>query len=80
MHELAIAQSIASKVDEAAGGKRVRKVTVEIGSQSSISPEALAFCFELAALGSTAEGAALDILAVTGDALILKSMEIEEVM
>jgi Zn finger protein HypA/HybF involved in hydrogenase expression len=52
---------------------------VEIGSQSCISPEALAFCFELAAMGSAAEGAALDIVAAAGDALILKSMEIEEV-
>lgn len=78
MHELAVAQSIVEKVQETAAGRRVRKVTVEIGRRSCVSGEALAFSFALVAEGSDVQGAELEILAVPGDALNLKNMEIEE--
>ncbi|HEX3809516.1 MAG TPA: hydrogenase maturation nickel metallochaperone HypA [Rhizomicrobium sp.] len=78
MHELTVAQSIVEKVDETAAGRRVCRVIVEIGRQSCVSAEALSFSFGLVAENTAIEGAVLDIRAVDGDALNLKSMEIEE--
>lgn len=78
MHELAVAESIVSMVDETAAGRRVRKVTLEIGTLTCISADALRFSFELAAEGTSAAGAELVILALTGNAFNVKSMEVEE--
>ncbi|CAN2536646.1 Hydrogenase+maturation+factor+metallochaperone+HypA [Methylocapsa aurea] len=77
MHELAIAESVAEMVDEVAAGRRVLRVTIEIGALTCVSGEALAFSFALVADGTAAQGAELDIRPVAGDALNLKSMEIE---
>ncbi|HEX3674694.1 MAG TPA: hydrogenase maturation nickel metallochaperone HypA [Rhizomicrobium sp.] len=78
MHELAVAQSIVEKVEETAAGRKVRRVTVEIGERSCVSGEALSFSFGLVAEGTAVQGAVLDIVAVAGDALNLKNMEVEE--
>jgi hydrogenase nickel incorporation protein HypA/HybF len=78
MHELAVAQSIVEKVEETAAGRKVRRVIVEIGERSCVSGEALSFSFGLVAEGTSVHGAMLDIVAVAGDALNLKSMEVEE--
>jgi hydrogenase nickel incorporation protein HypA/HybF len=77
VHELAIAQSIVEKADETAAGRRVLCVTIEIGERSCVSGEALAFSFGLVAEGTAAEGARLDIRSIQGDALNLKSLELE---
>jgi hydrogenase nickel incorporation protein HypA/HybF len=79
MHELAIAQGIIEKVDETAAGRKVRRVIVEIGRDSCVSAEALAFSFDLVAEGSAAHGAVLDVRSVMGTTLNVKSMEVEEV-
>ncbi|MBA2558429.1 MAG: hydrogenase maturation nickel metallochaperone HypA [Propionibacteriales bacterium] len=60
MHELAIAESVVSTVLERAGG-RVTFVRLRVGCLSGVVPDALMFCFELAAAGTTLEGAALEI-------------------
>lgn len=78
MHELAIAQNIVEKAAETAAGRKVRRITVEIGHDSCVSGEALTFSFGLVAEGTAAEGAMLDIRAVPGAALNLKNMEVEE--
>jgi hydrogenase nickel incorporation protein HypA/HybF len=80
MHELAIAQSIVEMVDETAARQRVRKVTIEIGALTCVSPDALRFSFGLVAEGSAADGAELEIRSVPGDALNVKSMEVEEMV
>lgn len=77
MHELAVAESIVEKVVETAAGRRVRKVTIEIGTQSCISAEALSFSFSLVAEGTAAQDAVLNVIATNDEALNLKSMEIE---
>lgn len=61
MHELSIAQSMIELVEEAASGRRVRRVTVEIGALAGVMSEAVAFCFDIVAEGTLAQGAALDI-------------------
>jgi hydrogenase nickel incorporation protein HypA/HybF len=66
MHELSIACSIVELVAEAASGRRVRRVTLEIGKLSGVIPEAIAFCFPEVARGTLAEDAHLDIREIDG--------------
>jgi hydrogenase nickel incorporation protein HypA/HybF len=70
VHELGLTQEI---VEIACGealksgpGARVSRVVVEVGMLAAVLPEALAFCFELCAEGTAAEGAALEIARVPG--------------
>ena len=69
MHELAIAQAAIELAEQAAGGRRVRRVTIEVGEFSGVLPEALSFCFDLAAQGTLLDGAELDLCRVPGMAL-----------
>ena len=61
MHELPITQSVVDAVCERAGDRRVRRVRVQVGALTAVLPEAMRFCFELAAEGTVAEGAWLEI-------------------
>jgi hydrogenase nickel incorporation protein HypA/HybF len=78
MHELAVAMGIVERVAEATLGRRVCRVTVEIGDRVCISHDALRFSFGLAAEGTPADGADLEIRTVNGDALNVRSLEVEE--
>jgi len=66
MHELGITQNIVAIVSDAAKGRRVRKVTLEVGALSGIMPDAILFCFDVVAAGTALEGATLDIREVEG--------------
>jgi hydrogenase nickel incorporation protein HypA/HybF len=68
MHELSIARSVVAIVGEEARGRRVTRVTLEIGRLSAIMPDAIRFCFDVVAKGSALEGAALDIVEIPGRA------------
>lgn len=68
MHELSIARSIVGIVADAAGRRRVTRVTLEIGQLSAVMPDAIRFCFDVAARGSVLDGAALDIVEIPGRA------------
>jgi hydrogenase nickel incorporation protein HypA/HybF len=68
MHELGIARNIVAIVAEAAHGRRVVGVTLEIGALSGVMREAIAFCFDAAAAGTAVEGARLDIVEIEGRA------------
>jgi hydrogenase nickel incorporation protein HypA/HybF len=61
MHELAIAQSVVDGVTERLGDTPVGVVHLVIGRLSGVDVAALGFCFDLAAEGTTVEGARLDI-------------------
>ena len=61
MHELGITRNIVAIVGDAAKGRRVRRVTLEIGKLSGVMSEAIAFCFEAVAQGTALEGARLEI-------------------
>ncbi len=67
MHELAIAESVISTVLERIDGP-VRVVRLRVGRLSGVVPDALAFCFELAAAGTALEGATLEIEDLPGTA------------
>ncbi len=68
MHELGITRNIVSIVEKAAGGRRVKRVTLDVGQFSGVLPEAIAFCFEIVAKGTLLEAARLDIHNVAGRA------------
>lgn len=68
MHELSISRSVVAIVAEAAAGRRVRRVTLEVGQLSCIMPDAIVFCFDMVARGTAVEGAALEIRQIAGRA------------
>ena len=68
MHELGITRNIVAVVGEAANGRRVRRVMLEIGKLSGVVPDALAFCFDAVTRGTPLEGAALEIREIDGRA------------
>jgi len=68
MHEVAITRSVLDLVAEAANGRRVRRVTLEIGELSGVVADAVAFCFPELARDTIAAGAELEIRAIAGRA------------
>jgi hydrogenase nickel incorporation protein HypA/HybF len=71
MHEMGITQSIVAIVSEQAAGRKVKRVTLEIGKLAAIMPDAIRFCFDVVAQGSALDGAALDIIEIPGRARCL---------
>lgn len=66
---MSLAEGVLQLVEETArreNAKRVGIIVLEIGTLSSVEPDALKFCFESVAQGTIAQGAVLDILAVQG--------------
>lgn len=61
MHELSITQSVVDTVSERVGGRRVVSLRLEVGLLSGVVPDAMRFCFEIAAGQTLLEGARLDI-------------------
>ena len=68
MHELGITRSIVAIVDEAARGRRVLRVTLEVGKLSGVETSAIAFCFDIVARGTALDGATLEIREIEGRA------------
>lgn len=66
MHEMGITQSIVAIVTEQAAGRKVMRVTLEIGKLAAIMPDAIRFCFDVVAQGGPLDGAELDIIEVPG--------------
>lgn len=61
MHEMSITQSIVDAVCERAAGRRVRRVSVQVGALCAVVPDSMQFCFELVTEGTVMENARLDI-------------------
>ena len=68
MHELGLAAEVVRIATEGCGGARVTRLVLEVGKLSAVLPDALRFCFDLAARDTLVEGAALDIVEVPGRA------------
>jgi hydrogenase nickel incorporation protein HypA/HybF len=66
MHELGISRNIVAIVGEAARGRRVRRVTLEIGKLSGVVRDAVEFSFDLVAQGTPVAGAQLEIREIEG--------------
>jgi hydrogenase nickel incorporation protein HypA/HybF len=78
MHELSLTREIVFIACNAASGQRVHMISVEVGKLSCVSPDALAFCFDVVAQGTLAEGARLNIRRTNGDELHVVTLEVEE--
>jgi len=64
MHELAVCQALVEQVERVAReqrGRRVESIEVSVGPLSGVEPQLLQQAFPLAAAGSLAESARLDI-------------------
>jgi hydrogenase nickel incorporation protein HypA/HybF len=68
MHELGITRNIVAIVSDAAKGRRVRRVTLEVGELSGVMTDAILFCFDVVAQGTVLEGTSLDIRKIEGRA------------
>jgi hydrogenase nickel incorporation protein HypA/HybF len=69
VHELGITRNIIAIVGEAAKGRPVRRVTLEVGTLSGVMIEAIVFCFDAVSKGTPLDGARLDIVEVEGRAV-----------
>ena len=78
MHELSLTHDIVAIACDAAAGRRVHRVTLEIGRHACVMPDAIRFCFDVVAKGTLADGAQLCIHVTDGDALIVTTLELEE--
>jgi hydrogenase nickel incorporation protein HypA/HybF len=68
MHELAITESVIEAITHRIGDARVSRVLLEIGKLSGVVPDAVRFCFDIAADGTPLVGAVLDIIETPGRA------------
>jgi hydrogenase nickel incorporation protein HypA/HybF len=68
MHELAIAENVLDTITARTADRKVHVVRLEVGKLSGVSADSLRFCFELAAAGTAADGAVLDIVEPAGRA------------
>ncbi|HEY2900544.1 MAG TPA: hydrogenase maturation nickel metallochaperone HypA [Polyangia bacterium] len=66
VHELALMEDIVSAITERVGSARVDRVRLQIGQLAGVVPEALRFCFEACAAGTTLEGATVEIEETNG--------------
>jgi hydrogenase nickel incorporation protein HypA/HybF len=66
MHELSIVEQVVDLAAERAGGAQIRKLSLEIGKLSTVMPDAVRFCFEIATEGTVLAGAELDIVEKDG--------------
>jgi hydrogenase nickel incorporation protein HypA/HybF len=68
MHELNVTRSVVATCSARAAGARVARVTLEIGCLTCICPEALRFCYDLCAEGTSLAGSRLEIIRLAGRA------------
>lgn len=68
MHELGITCNIVAIVGDAAKGRPVRCVTLEVGKLSGVMTDVIAFCFDAVSKGTPLEGARLEIKEIEGRA------------
>lgn len=78
MHEMSIAEGIIQVLEEQAREQnytQVKAVWLEIGPLAMIETEALSFCFEAVTRSTLAEGAALNIINMKGEAYCMQCLK-----
>jgi hydrogenase nickel incorporation protein HypA/HybF len=71
MHEMSLCEGVIQIIETQAVEQhyqRVKKVWLEIGALAGVEIEALRFCYEAVCRDSIAEGSALEIIQVSGQA------------
>lgn len=66
MHELGITRNLVAIVADAAKGRTVTRVNLDVGELSGIMADAISFCFDVVVKGTAIEGASLAVRAVPG--------------
>jgi hydrogenase nickel incorporation protein HypA/HybF len=61
VHEIALCEAIVDAVERRAGGQRVARIAVRVGTAHGADRSAIAEAFGLASAGTLAEGAELDL-------------------
>jgi hydrogenase nickel incorporation protein HypA/HybF len=77
VHEVGLCESLLDAVERRAAGRRVLGVKFRVGEQHRVVEEALDQAFEMVAVGTVAEGAAVELEVVPGDELMLESIRVE---
>lgn len=72
MHEMGMCVGVLAAVERRAGGRPVEAVGVRVGSHLAVLPEAFEQSFQVAAHGGVAEGAAVQVIPVPGEELVLE--------
>jgi hydrogenase nickel incorporation protein HypA/HybF len=66
MHELGITRNVVAIVAEHAKGRRVKRVSLDVGQLAGVMSDAIRFSFDVVAQGTCVEGALLDIREIPG--------------
>jgi hydrogenase nickel incorporation protein HypA/HybF len=66
MHELGITENIIEIALKHAQGKKINRITLEIGQLSAILPDSIEFCFDACRLGTPLENTVLEIIEIPG--------------
>jgi len=61
MHEMSLVADVVDLVERRTTGCHVTEVRLRVGALTGVLPDAMRFCFEMVATGTTCEGAALEI-------------------
>lgn len=61
MHEMALCEGVLAVAVEAAGGERIARVRVRVGELQRVYPESWEMCWEMATMGSPAEGSRAEL-------------------
>lgn len=81
MHEIGITEdlikSIREELDNKKEIKRVKKIYVHLGENSSISEESLRFWFENLSKGTELQGVSLEFISGAGNKILVDSIEVE---
>lgn len=78
MHEMGYCEAILHAVEKRAAGRKVTRLKVRIGELHAVAEPALAQSFELAAIGTVADGAVIDLVTVPGDEVTLESIQLAQ--
>lgn len=68
VHELALMGSVVERIVAQTEGSQILVVRLEIGRLAGVAIDALRFCFEVCARGTTVEGSTLEIIEIGGRA------------
>ena len=74
MHEVGICEDVLSAVLRRANGRTVTRIRVRIGAEQHVSQDLFDRAFPLVAAGTEAANAAVDLVTVPGDELMLESI------
>lgn len=62
MHELGMCEGVVEAVERRAQGRRVKRLRLRVGTMHRVVPEAFGQAFEMAATGSVAQDAEVDLV------------------